>query len=97
MYSHAGGWHVLFEDFERTILSMLPKNFPIYAKRMGLAYSKALMVVRLNELHDVRSTNRCMFEPISINLLNYGLGSQVKHGGHLFLPAMDGLRLMEAQ
>ena len=81
MYPGEDGWQILFANLERVIISMLPKNFPICDDDAELKYSHALMVVRLNELHDVRATNPCMFEPISTNTVNYGLGARVRHGG----------------
>ena len=80
-YPDSTGWRILFSDFEQSIISLLPRNFPIYDRDTGLKYCEALMIVCLNELHDVRSTNPCMFEPLSTNCINYGLGGRVEHGG----------------
>ena len=81
IFSRKDGWDILFSDLENAIIAMLPKNFPICVKNTGLKYSQALMVVQLNELHDTRATNGCMFEPVSANTINYGLGARVRHGG----------------
>jgi len=72
---------IFFADFEKAILTMLPKRFPVFVRKSGLKYSEALMVVRVNELHSVRATNPCMFESISINQVNYNLGGRAQEHG----------------
>lgn len=67
-------------DVQNAVISMLPKGFPVLVAETGLKYSEALFVVRSNELHQQRGTYRCVVETVSINQINAGLGSKVKHG-----------------
>jgi len=69
-----------FVDVERAIVAMLPAGFPFLEKETGLKYSDALLVTRTYELSSQRASFRCMIEPISIDQINDGLGSRVKHG-----------------
>lgn len=69
-----------FEDVEKTVVSMLPSDFPIYDKRTGMKYSEALLVVPLNFFNSNFKASRCMFQTISINTFNYQIGSAVAHG-----------------
>lgn len=71
---------VRFADIQNAVISMLPKGFPLLDTEHGLKYSKALFVVRSNELHQQRGTYKCAVETISINQINTGLGSRVEHG-----------------
>jgi len=71
---------VRFVDVEQYILGMLPDGFPFLDMDVGLKYSEALLIVRVNEMHMQRGTFRCMIEPITINQINTGLGSRIKHG-----------------
>lgn len=71
---------VRFVDVEKVVLAMLPRGFPLLEKEAGLKYSEALLLVRINEFHEQSSPYRCMFEPISINQINTGLGGRVAHG-----------------
>lgn len=50
-----------FEDVEGAVLSMLPKTFPYVPGAPKLLCKDSLMVVRVNEMHQVRSTCLCMF------------------------------------
>ncbi|MXR38284.1 integrase [Craterilacuibacter sinensis] len=69
-----------FSDVEAAVLAMLPSEFPILDKDTGLKYSKALFVVRRNELGAQRGTYRCVIEPIGLGQINTGLGSRTAHG-----------------
>jgi hypothetical protein len=69
-----------FVDVEKTVIGMLPKNFPLLDKETGCKYSEALFVVRINELGAQRGTYNCMIEPISIDQINTGLGGRAEHG-----------------
>lgn len=71
---------VLLSDVEKVVVAMLPEGFPIIDKDIGLKYSEALFVVRVNELGSKKSTLNCMIESISINQINYALGGRVEHG-----------------
>lgn len=69
-----------FTDVELAVIRMLPQGFPVLNKETGLKYSKALLVVRRNELGAQRGTFNCMFEAVTIGQINSGLGSRAKHG-----------------
>ncbi|MDO8208351.1 MAG: integrase [Gallionella sp.] len=71
---------VRFSDAEKTVIGMLPRDFPLLDKETGCKYSDALFVVRVNQLHAQRGTFNCMIEPISIDQINTGLGERVVHG-----------------
>ncbi|MGE5546441.1 MAG: hypothetical protein ACM33T_06065 [Solirubrobacterales bacterium] len=59
---------------------MLPKDFPFMDVENALPFSKALLVVRPNEMHGQRGTIPCMIEPITTEQINDGLGARVSHG-----------------
>lgn len=67
---------VRFDEFERAVLELLPKGFPIVDVRTDLKYSEALIVVRSNELHATRGTLLCMIEPVDTNKINDALGAK---------------------
>lgn len=72
--------YILFSDVEKTVLRMLPNNFPFINKEAGSKYSESLFVVRRNELGAQRCTYNCMIETITINQINTSLGSRVSSG-----------------
>jgi hypothetical protein len=72
--------HLQFKDFALAILALLPKNFPFQDTSLGLRYSESLLVIRINELSENKSTNRCMIDQICVNQINDGLGARVSHG-----------------
>ena len=57
-----------FEDFERAVLTQLPKDFPLHNGHPGLPYSDSLVLVRRGSLRadTVGKGSRVMFEPIGI-------------------------------
>lgn len=67
-----------FGDVERIVCGMLPKGFPVYDRRTGLTYGKALLLVPKNFFHQTRGTWRCMFEAVDINTFNDQLGQGAK-------------------
>jgi hypothetical protein len=67
-------------DVEKTVLMMIPKDFPLLDKETGCKFSEALFVVRVNELGAQRGTYKCMIDPININQINTGLGGRAEHG-----------------
>jgi len=71
---------VRYAEFERAVLGLLPQGFPFLYEAIGLKYSDALFVVRINELHVQRGTYRCMIEPVTINQINTGFGTRARHG-----------------
>jgi hypothetical protein len=71
---------VKFADVQNAVLSMLPRRFPILEAETGLKYSEALLICRKNEIDESKATYNCMIEPISINQINNGLGSQSAQG-----------------
>lgn len=56
---------VSFEDVERAVVQMLPSDFPIADRDLGLKYSEMLCVVRKNTLHGGRATYRCVLEKVT--------------------------------
>lgn len=83
-----------FEDVEKVVISMLPRNFPIMDPETGLKYSEALFVIPLNYLSP-KATYRCMFHTINIDTVNDQLGSRLKRGvssifGRLGFAELDG-------
>lgn len=64
----------LFADVESAVLRLLPPGFPMMNDEVGLKYSDALFLVRLNALHEQKTTYRCMFEPVSLTHLANRLG-----------------------
>jgi len=69
-----------FEDIEKTIVGMLPDNFPIYDPETDLTYSNALCLVPKYFFHQDRSTFSCMFETVTTTIFNNQLGSGSQHG-----------------
>jgi hypothetical protein len=69
-----------FEDFEKAIISLLPRGFPIFDRQTGLKYSEALFLVPRNFFHQTRATYRCMFEAIDTNSINNQLGAGLNIG-----------------
>lgn len=65
----------LFAEVEAAVLRLLPPGFPIMNGEVGeIRYSQALFLVRLNGLHEQKTTYRCMFEPVSSTHLANRLG-----------------------
>ncbi len=70
---------VQFGDVERTVLSLLPKDFPyVNSDRSGHRYSEALLVVPLNALHASRSPWKCMFEAVGYEQFHAWFRDQMK-------------------
>lgn len=67
-----------FEDVERVVLSMLPRTFPYVPGAPRLHSKDSLMVVRVNEMHQVRSTWLCMFTHADYSTVENAL---VRHAG----------------
>jgi hypothetical protein len=69
-----------FKDFEKAIVALLPKGFPVLDQESKLRYSGALILVPQNLFHAQRGTSRCMFETVGTDTFNDQLGSGEKHG-----------------
>jgi hypothetical protein len=69
-----------FEEVEDTIIAMLPKDFPIFDPESKLKYSEALILLPKNTFQDKKATYRCMFEILTTDTFNNGLGAGEKHG-----------------
>lgn len=80
--SHPRGKNVgyRFTDVERAMIRLLPDGFPVFDPDTGLRYSNALMVIPRNLMNAKRSTFRCMIESVTLQHINDGLGSGVRHG-----------------
>jgi hypothetical protein len=64
----------LFADVETAVIRLLPSNFPVMNEEVGLKYSEALFLVKLNALHEQKTTYRGMFEPVSLTHVANRLG-----------------------
>lgn len=56
--------YILFADFEKVVLSMLPAGFPVINRITGVKYSEALCICRAGELNDA-PPYLCVLQPIS--------------------------------
>jgi hypothetical protein len=64
-----------FSSIEKTIVSMLPRTFPILHKGTRLKFSDALLVVLKGTMSPGIGTSRCMFEIVSKSQISKQLGS----------------------
>jgi hypothetical protein len=87
-----GEWYVEFADLERAVVAKLPKNFPFADVETGLRYSEALFIVRRNELHETKTTYRCIFDLVGQGVIATGLGNRSEFG---FRSVFDRLGLFE--
>lgn len=69
-----------FEDVQNAVLGLLPRRFPVLEPETELKYSEALLICRKNQIDAKKATYNCMFEPITIDQINRGIGSQSAHG-----------------
>jgi len=67
---------VLFSDFERAIINLLPNNFPYLNKENGLTYSDSLLIQRINEYSLQKSTLNPTINGFSIGFVNDALGGR---------------------
>ena len=84
-----GKGYYLFTDVENAILSMLPKNFPIMDNESGIKYKDALLVTQLNFFQSRKATYSCMFQDITVDLVNDELGSRLQHGRESLFSRFD--------
>lgn len=71
---------VRFGDVERTVLSLLPKDFPyVNGDRGGHRYSEALLVVPFHALHASKTPWKCMFEAIGYEQFHVWLRDRIKN------------------
>jgi hypothetical protein len=70
---------VRFAEAEAAILSMLPADFPVFDRKSGTSYSKALCVVLKHQFRDTPPIG-CMIERVSFNHVADGFGSGVAQG-----------------
>ena len=71
---------ISFYDLERFVVGLLPEGFPIFDPVTGLQYSRALLVIRHNELKVQKSTWHCLVDPVGTAQINDGLGARIQHG-----------------
>lgn len=71
--------YVRFEDVERIIVTSLPNGFPILNDEIGIRYSEALFITRVNELHPRKATFNSNISPITINQVNTAFGARSEH------------------
>ena len=67
---------VLFDDFEKAIINLLPKDFPYINKEKGFKYSETLLIQRLNEYNYHKSTLIPSIDYFSIGFINDALGGR---------------------
>ncbi|SNR39755.1 hypothetical protein SAMN06265370_1046 [Puniceibacterium sediminis] len=72
--------HVRFVDVQKAVLTLLPKDFPVYDRETGMTFSEALMVAPYSLFHQDKATIPCMIEPISSDKIYNGLGNGTNHG-----------------
>lgn len=65
---------VRFDDVEKTIIEMLPRDFPIYDSEQNMLYSDALFIQRGNEIDDLRPTIQCLVEATTYKTIAKSLG-----------------------
>lgn len=65
---------VRFDDVEKTIIGMLPRDFPIYDPEKKMLYSDALFIQRGNEIDDLRPTIQCLVAAITYKVVAKSLG-----------------------
>jgi hypothetical protein len=75
----SNSYFVNFKDVEKVILNSLPNGFPVLNKEIGINYSEALFLTRLNELHPRKATHNTNISPITINQVNTAFGSRSEH------------------
>lgn len=73
-----GKLYVAFEDVEKAVLSLLPRNFPIMDAATGLKYSEALFTVKRNLLSLTSATYRCVLQPVETGDISTKLGRREK-------------------
>lgn len=69
-----------FADIQSAVLRLLPDGFPWVHEGVGLKYSKALCVVRRNELHRAKGTFRCLLDTVTHGNVSDALGGRTAHG-----------------
>lgn len=66
--------HVPFEDAQKAVLSLLPRNFPFIDVATGLKYSEALFTVKRQLLSITNVTYRCALQPVETGDISTRLG-----------------------
>lgn len=74
---------VRFDDVEKTIIEMLPRDFPIYDPEQNMLYSDALFIQRGNEIDDSRPTIQCIVDVITYKVIAKSLG-RMKDTSNIF-------------
>ncbi|MDP2449559.1 integrase [Polaromonas sp.] len=67
---------VKFADIEKTIVSLLPRNFPFIDKEIGLKYSNALCTFFRNTFHLSRCVYSCVVDVIEQNDVASRIGGE---------------------
>lgn len=67
---------VLFDDFEKAIINLLPKDFPYINKEKGFKYSETLLIQRLYEYNYQKSTFLPVIDGFHIGFINDTLGGR---------------------
>lgn len=67
---------VRFSDVERTIIGMLPRNFPYIDKTIGLKYSNALCTFFRNSFHPGRGPYSCVIDVVEHGDIHIRLGAK---------------------
>lgn len=78
-----------FADLERSVLSKLPRGFPIADSESGLRYSDALCLMHRNLLHAKKTPYRCEIELLSTAHVYGRLGAKSQHGRKSVFDRLD--------
>ncbi|MFC5510623.1 integrase [Massilia jejuensis] len=66
----------LFADVEKAVLGMLPATFPFMPGEPDLKCHDAMAVMRVNEMHSIRSTYLCMFTTVDYQTITNPYGAR---------------------
>ena len=66
---------VKFDDLGKAIIELLPRGFPWLNKQIGLKYSDALCITRVNELHSDANVQVGQIAAVTVDQFNLWLGS----------------------
>lgn len=69
---------VKFKDLEAAIINLLPKNFPYLNTELGIKFSEALLVKRINEAHHKKGTLQPTLDVFTTENINDALGARYK-------------------
>lgn len=86
---------VRFKDLEHKILTLLPRDFPIFDKLTNLKYSDALFVARTNELSLHKRPYACMIVAVQAFSIRKNLGIDPRYNSSLYTRTKVPIELYE--